>query len=126
MVAQYESAGQAEALAAYHSARRHLTDELGVDPGARLRALYAAILAGADCPVPSPVRPRPLPAAIGADRNPLAGREADLRWLERACERVLDSDSGDVVIVEGEAGMGVSRLVAEFAHPDPAASSAWP
>ncbi|TCJ30281.1 BTAD domain-containing putative transcriptional regulator [Parafrankia sp. BMG5.11] len=116
MVAQYESAGQAEALAAYHSARRHLTDELGVDPGARLQALYAAILAGADCPVPSPVRPRPVPAAIGADRNPLAGREADLRWLERAWDRVLDSDSGDVVIVEGEAGMGVSRLVAEFAR----------
>ena len=45
MLALYQSGRQAEALAAYQDARRVLVDELGVEPGARLRELHAGVLA---------------------------------------------------------------------------------
>ncbi|MBC2907742.1 AfsR/SARP family transcriptional regulator [Streptomyces cupreus] len=45
MLALHRSGRQAEALAAYHRARRLLRDELGIEPGHRLRRLHARILA---------------------------------------------------------------------------------
>ena len=45
MVALYRCGRQADALRAYQEARRHLIDELGIDPGAELRRVEAAVLA---------------------------------------------------------------------------------
>ncbi|MDD9368775.1 MAG: BTAD domain-containing putative transcriptional regulator, partial [Acidimicrobiales bacterium] len=45
MLALYRCGRQADALRAYQQARRHLIDELGIEPGARLRQLEAAVLA---------------------------------------------------------------------------------
>jgi DNA-binding SARP family transcriptional activator len=44
MLALYRSGQQAEALDAYQSARRALTDELGIEPSSELRELERAIL----------------------------------------------------------------------------------
>ena len=44
MLALYGSGRQAEALQAYRDARRALVDELGVEPGPELQALYSSIL----------------------------------------------------------------------------------
>jgi DNA-binding SARP family transcriptional activator len=47
MLALYRGERQADALQAYHDARRTLVEHLGIEPGERLRALERAILAQA-------------------------------------------------------------------------------
>jgi DNA-binding SARP family transcriptional activator len=44
MLALYRSERQAEALQAYHDARRELVDELGIEPSSSLQRLHSAIL----------------------------------------------------------------------------------
>src|SRR5919107_852295 len=52
----------------------------------------------------------------------LVGRENELATLDRALERAVDGQAG-IVLVAGDAGLGKSRLVAEFADPARAAGS---
>ena len=69
MLALHRSGRQAEALAEYSAARRHLAEEHGVEPGADLRAVHAALLA--DVPV-APLAPAAPPARriTGPDAAP--------------------------------------------------------
>jgi len=114
MVALYESGRQADALAAYRSAWARLRDEVGVEPGPHLRSLEAAILAQPPSLLPpDAVRRQTLPPALEAGTGPFAGREPELSWLTTAWARVL-RDGGEVIAVEGDPGMGKSRLAAEF------------
>ena len=45
MLALYRSERQADALQAYQDARRDLVEDLGIEPGDRLRELEQAVLA---------------------------------------------------------------------------------
>jgi DNA-binding SARP family transcriptional activator len=56
MLGLYRSGRQAEALEAYHEARRRLVDDLGIEPGHELQSLYRSILRQERrlAPVPSP------------------------------------------------------------------------
>jgi class 3 adenylate cyclase/DNA-binding winged helix-turn-helix (wHTH) protein len=58
MLALYRSDRQADALQAYQNARRQLVEELGIEPGERLRELERAILAQ-DPALAAPVVPAP-------------------------------------------------------------------
>src|SRR6266571_4744597 len=73
---------QAEALEVYDQARKTISEELGVDPGAELRQLYQQIL-DADgeqavvslaIPGPPPAPPAPTPAQLPADISDFTGR----------------------------------------------------
>ena len=58
MTALYRSERQAEALGAYRTARHHLVEELGVEPGPRLRELESLILGHDESlNTPRPARP---------------------------------------------------------------------
>jgi DNA-binding SARP family transcriptional activator/class 3 adenylate cyclase len=62
MLALYRADRQADALQAYQDARRMLVEELGIEPGERLRALEAAVLAQ-DPALAAPAAAPPPPAA---------------------------------------------------------------
>ena len=75
MIALYRAGRQAEALQAYHDARRALVDELGIEPGRPLQELFARILRqdrslelGAARPVRIEDEIRPIADAIAAGR----------------------------------------------------------
>jgi hypothetical protein len=76
MLALYRCERQADALQAFQNARRTLVEELGIEPGERLRELERAILAQdpalslperAAAEAPAAPAPAPRPAPVVAD-----------------------------------------------------------
>ncbi len=115
-LALYRSARQGDALAALRRAREHLAEELGVDPGAELRALETAVLRqdpALDAPLPVVEPPsvvHPAPVVEPPEPTPaLFGRSAALAGAERLVEEV-SAGRGRVVLVSGEPGIGKSRF----------------
>lgn len=104
---------RSEALARYRRFREHHRQEMGVGPGERLQDLARRIERASASAAPDPEEtegpPRP---AFEAD---LVGREPQWRTLTRLWNS-LRRGGGRVVLVEGEAGSGKSRLVSEFAR----------
>src|SRR5204863_231575 len=81
MLALYRCDRQADALQAYQDARRQLVDELGIEPGGRLRDLEAAILAQ-DPGLHLVVEERaPAEAPAVRPRRGFVGRDAELAEL---------------------------------------------
>jgi DNA-binding SARP family transcriptional activator len=108
--ALYVTGRQAEALGAYAQARRYLVDEVGLEPGAELRAVEAAVLAQDATLVPAPPRPAaapPLPV------TPLIGRERELVTLRRALT------TARLVTLAGPGGVGKTRLAVELLGTSP-------
>ncbi|MFI9384994.1 BTAD domain-containing putative transcriptional regulator [Kutzneria sp. NPDC052558] len=103
MLALYRSGRQAEALAAFRRARSTLVEQLGVEPGARLRRLESAILAEEpvhEPPVSVPVVVSGLPAEVTS----FIGREEELAKLGGMFA------GGRLVTLVGTGGVGKSRL----------------
>ncbi|MFI0479054.1 BTAD domain-containing putative transcriptional regulator [Actinomadura sp. 9N215] len=140
MLVLYRMGRSADALDAYAQVRRHLADDLGIDPGPRLRSLEQRILSGD--PGLDPASPRSGSVQAGDDAEAAAGpadgtpgrtgtlrqfpmdiveftgREAELRALNR----FADGAGGDgdtaltVIAIEGMAGVGKTRLAVRAAH----------
>ena len=113
MLALYRCDRQADALQAYQDARGTLVDELGIEPGERLRGLEQAILSQDPALAAPAAETAELPRELGA-RTLLVGRDADLEWL-RDHWRHARGGSGRLVLIAGENGMGKTRLAAELA-----------
>ena len=102
----YVAGGQvAAALAAYAQARERLAAELGTDPSPPTVALYTAILRG-EVPAPPPV-PARRPAG-------LVGRDDELAYLDTIAGRARDGPA-ELVVVDGEAGIGKTALLRAWA-----------
>ncbi len=109
------AADRASALEQYLKAVRILDEELGVAPLPETTELNDAILEDDIPPAPSagrrviaaPERPR---FPLGPPVIPLVGRESDLAVLTAAMR------SGAVLAIEGEAGIGKTRLLEELVN----------
>jgi DNA-binding SARP family transcriptional activator/tetratricopeptide (TPR) repeat protein len=109
MLRAYVMGGQmAGALALYASARQRMADELGTDPSAETDALYTAILRGELA-----VLARPSPAAASG----LVGRDEELSGLEAIAARARGAEAGgtEIIVVDGEAGIGKTTLLRAWA-----------
>ena len=102
----YVAGGQvAAALAAYARARERLAAELGTDPSPQTAALYTAILRG-EVPAPPP-EPARHPAG-------LVGRDDELAYLDTIAGRPRAGPT-ELVVVDGEAGIGKTTLLRAWA-----------
>ncbi|WP_419999341.1 AfsR/SARP family transcriptional regulator [Streptomyces boninensis] len=146
MLALYRSGRRAEALEAYRLGRRLLVDELGLEPGPRLRELEQAILAD-DPRIAEPVRVREAPAGdvaadgrrasgagpgsaaagqamaprqLPADAAGFTGRQAELRRLDTLLPAPAAAERGAaelvVCTIAGPAGVGKTALAVHWAH----------
>ncbi|HEX6870397.1 MAG TPA: AAA family ATPase, partial [Micromonosporaceae bacterium] len=126
-LALYRSGQQAEALQVIQDGKRLLAEELGVEPGRSLRELETAILrqdlaldliaaapsSGASVVAgPQPGRPDNL-VATAPTGSLVVGRRSELADLRSALEEAAAVTR--VAIVEGEPGIGKTRLVEELA-----------
>lgn len=124
MLALYRVGRQAEALEAYQSARRHLAETLGIQPGGQLRQLERDILnhadrlaAGSAMVAAGPHGPADHPWRLQRQlplRDPLfTGREG---LLNQISERLTSADTVPVVVLQGGPGVGKSALALQAAH----------
>ena len=124
LIEALHAAGRAaDALARYTQVRRLLDEELGVEPGEALRAAQARVLRNEAPDVPAPPA-RPDPAAPA--RPGLVGRAEEVAVL-RDLLAALPRSGPRFVLLDGEAGIGKTRLATEAAAAAAAAGArvAW-
>jgi DNA-binding SARP family transcriptional activator len=105
---------RAKALGQYRDCVRTLSHELGVAPLEETAALFEKVSEGTLAPpLAKATSAEVRPASPGAPTElPLVGRTGDLNALI-SCYRQAGPD-GRLVVIEGEAGIGKSRLAAEL------------
>ncbi|OLF14751.1 AfsR/SARP family transcriptional regulator [Actinophytocola xanthii] len=128
MLALYRSQRQAEALAAYHDLRRHLLEELGIEPTDRLQRLQRRLLSADPALIPAAAAERPaMPEPDGRPRMAAPAVPAQLphrirHFVGRRDElaRLRDLTRGDrrasLVTITGTAGVGKTTLALHQAH----------
>ena len=117
MLALYRAGRQAEALDVYRATRRHLVDELGLEPGPALRELEERILRHdpslAAGPALRPASPAAEPAARSA-RTPAPSAGASRRWSSWAA---LLAAGAIAALLAGHDGRRLRRGHRDVADP---------
>ncbi len=111
----------AEGLRCYERCREMLADELGVDPSPQTEAIYLELLRQDPShrtpaePSREQIRTAPRSPRFGGSHDRFVGRARELSSIQDACE---DARGGRLrlVLIEGEPGIGKTRLAAEVAR----------
>ncbi|OXM46492.1 AfsR/SARP family transcriptional regulator [Amycolatopsis alba] len=113
MTALHRAGRQADSLAVHRELRTTLVEELGVEPGAEVRRVHAAVLRGED-PAPATKAAQVFPLCqLPPDIADFAGREGEIAKLSG----LLGESAGvPVAVITGEPGAGKSTLAVSTAH----------
>jgi predicted ATPase/DNA-binding SARP family transcriptional activator len=111
ILALYRSGRQSEALEQYRSARRMLSDELGLDPSPELRELERMILAH-DPELAPPQASGPSFTNLPLQPTPFIGRVLELDELVD----LIRGGSRRIVTLTGPGGSGKTRMAIEAAN----------
>jgi predicted ATPase/DNA-binding SARP family transcriptional activator len=111
MVALYRAGRQSEALDAYADFRRHLADQLGLEPSPPLRELQRRLLQH-DPALGAPPTAAARRVSLPVPANPLVGRERELAQLRG----LLTAGEARLIVLTGAGGSGKTRLALELAR----------
>lgn len=121
MVTLDRAGRRSDALQVYRDTHRALVEELGIDPGPRLRQVHERILAGDE--EPSDGDAAPTPAQLPPPPPLLLGREPDLARLDLETVPFPGEENQGprparpgVVVVAGMPGAGKTALALRWAH----------
>jgi DNA-binding SARP family transcriptional activator len=122
MLALHRGGRTSQALDTYRETRARLREELGIEPGERLRNLELRILREdpALCPPETQAAPTPdtapvrAPALLPPGIADFTGRDAHLRWLSEMIPQ--GSAAMPIAVIAGSAGVGKTALAVRWAH----------
>ncbi|MBK7895270.1 MAG: tetratricopeptide repeat protein [Anaerolineaceae bacterium] len=110
----YAQTGQREAaLAQYEKCCAYLQAELAVAPTPELQTIHTQIKTG-KIGRPGPITLPVLPDPVLAKTADFVGRDAEMSQLQ-AVWQATQAGSGQILLIQAEAGAGKSRLMQEFA-----------
>lgn len=120
MVAHYHSGRRAEALAVFQDGRRHLIEELGIEPGPVLQGIHDALLRD-DVTVGRNILHRsrlvhPIPAQVPPMVPSFTGREREMALLDNLLGAPTEGSAPAFGIIMGGPGAGKTSLAIRWAH----------
>ncbi|MFG1642579.1 BTAD domain-containing putative transcriptional regulator [Amycolatopsis sp. NPDC049252] len=116
LIVALRAAGRtADAVEAYESAERVLREELGAEPGARLRELRATLVVSESGPATRAADVAPV-CQLPLDLPDFTGRDDVIREVVALMRERADSGTPAVIVLSGAPGVGKSAVAVRVAH----------